>query len=58
MEQINSFVDDITEMKLFLGRRISTINEKILRKLAEDKAIPLYEMAMDDSSSTYDLVVE
>ncbi len=33
---------------LYLGRRISPINEKILRKIAEEKDIPIYKMVLDD----------
>lgn len=43
---------------IYLGRRISQINEKILRKLAEDKALPVYRMKLDDNSVSYHLIVE
>ena len=43
---------------VYLGRKISPIDEKKLRKLAEEKSIPVYKMAMDDCSPSYDLVVE
>ena len=43
---------------LYLGRRISEINEKILRKIADEKSIPVYKMAMDDNSPTYELEIK
>lgn len=41
---------------IYLGRRIKPINEKILRKLAEEKNIPVYKMKLDDESPTYDML--
>ena len=43
---------------IYLGRRIKPINEKILRKLAEEKEIPVYKMKLDDKSATYDMQYE
>ena len=40
---------------LFLGRRISELNEKILVHLAEEKRIPVYKMRLNDTSPTYEL---
>lgn len=42
---------------LYLGRRISQINEKFLISLAGEKNIPVYKMSLDDHSNTYNLVV-
>lgn len=41
---------------IYLGRRIKPINEKILRKLAEEKSIPVFKMKLDDESPTYDML--
>ncbi len=43
---------------LYLGRRISPINEKILVGIAKEKRLPIYKMALDDESFSYDLVAE
>ena len=43
---------------LYLGRRISEANEKLLRLLASEKCIPVYKMKLDDSSPTYELKYE
>lgn len=40
---------------IYLGRRISTINEKILKNIASEKKIPIYKMELNDSSPTYEL---
>ena len=41
---------------VYLGRRVSEVNEKILRMLAQEKGIPVYKMRLDDNSATYELV--
>ena len=43
---------------LFLGRRISDINEKILRSIADSKSIPVHKMKLDDGSPSYDLSID
>ncbi|MBQ9007833.1 MAG: DUF2971 domain-containing protein [Clostridia bacterium] len=43
---------------LYLGRRVSSFNERILRTLANEKGIPVYKMGLDDHSPSYQLVVE
>ena len=43
---------------IYLGRRIHTINERLLRSLAEEKGIPCYKMALNDKSPAYELVAE
>ena len=43
---------------VYLGRRISPINEKLLCLLAKEKAIPVYKMQLDDSSPTYELAYQ
>lgn len=43
---------------IYLGRRIKPINEKILRKLAEEKSIPVYKMKLDDESPAYEMLYE
>lgn len=40
---------------IYLGRRISGINEIILKNIAADKNIPVYKMELNDSSPTYKL---
>lgn len=40
---------------IYLGRRISTINERILKNIASEKKIPIYKMELNDSSPTYKL---
>lgn len=40
---------------LYLGRRISSINEKMLKILAREKNIPVYKMELDDRVATYKL---
>ncbi len=40
---------------LYLGRRISSINEKMLKILAHEKGIPVYKMELDDRVPTYEL---
>ena len=40
---------------LYLGRRISEANEKLLRVKAEEKGIPVYKMKLNDNSQTFDL---
>ena len=42
---------------IYLGRRISSLNEKILRMLAAEKNLPVYKMHLDDASPSYDLKV-
>ena len=42
---------------IYLGRRISQINEKILRILAQERNIPVYKMKLDDKYPTYKLIV-
>ena len=41
--------------RIYLGRRISPINEKILVSLAKEKGVPVYKMKLEDESSTYSL---
>ncbi len=43
---------------VYLGRRIHTINERLLRSLADEKGIPCYRMALNDRSPAYELVAE
>ncbi len=43
---------------VYLGRRIHTINERLLRSLADEKGIPCYKMALNDRSPAYELVAE
>lgn len=43
---------------IYLGRRISETNEKILTVLGREKGIPVYKMKLDDTSASYDLVIE
>lgn len=45
-----------TPVALYLGRRISKINQKILTEIAKEKDIPVYEMRLNDDSPTYDLI--
>ncbi len=40
---------------LYLGRRISKINEKILTDIAKEKNIPIYKMEINDDSAEYKL---
>lgn len=40
---------------LYLGRRITEVNEKILVLLAQEKKIPVYKMNLDDNSPSYEL---
>lgn len=40
---------------VYLGRRVSEVNEKIMRSLAGEKSIPVYKMKLDDSSPTYEM---
>ena len=42
---------------VYLGRRISPLNERIMRMFAKEKGLPVYKMHLDDASSSYDLVV-
>ena len=41
---------------LYLGRRITSIYEKILSDIAKEKGIPIYKMSLDDDSISYDLI--
>ena len=43
---------------LYLGRRISSIYEKILSDIAKEKGLPIYKMSLDDDSISYDLIPE
>lgn len=43
---------------LYLGRRISELNERILVGLAIEKEIPVYKMKLNDSSMSYDLTFD
>lgn len=47
-----------TPAELYLGRRISEINQKILTDIAKEKGIPIYKMRLNDDSPTYDLIAE
>ncbi len=40
---------------LYLGKRISFFNQKILTDIAKEKGIPVYKMEFNDKSSTYKL---
>ena len=40
---------------VYLGRRISSINSKILISLAQEKEIPVYKMQLDEESPTYNM---
>lgn len=40
---------------LYLGRRISSIYEKILVGIAREKSIPIYKMHLDDDAASYKL---
>lgn len=40
---------------VYLGRRISEVNEIIMRAIAKEKDIPVYKMMLDDDSSSYEL---
>lgn len=40
---------------VYLGRRITPINEKLLCLLAKEKGLPVFKMQLDDSSPTYEL---
>ena len=42
---------------IYLGRRISQLNEKVLRMLASEKGIPVYKMQLNDALPSYDLKV-
>lgn len=41
---------------LYLGRRISSIYEHILRNIAKEKGIPVYKMQLMDDSPSYELI--
>ena len=41
---------------VYLGRKISPLNEKLLRHIAVEKGIPVYKMAMNHEQSSYKLV--
>ncbi len=41
---------------LYLGRRISSIYEKILTDIAKGKGLSVYKMSLDDDSVSYDLI--
>lgn len=41
---------------IYLGRKISTYNEKTLKDIAKEKGLPIYKMAVNDKSSTYNLI--
>lgn len=43
---------------IYLGRRISSFNEKILTDLAKEKNIPVFKMQLDDSSPRYTLLAK
>lgn len=47
-----------TPAELYLGRRISEINQKILTDIAKEKGITVYKMRLNDDSPTYDLIGE
>lgn len=40
---------------LYLGRRITEVNEKILVMLANEKNIPVFKMSLDDNSPSFEL---
>lgn len=41
---------------VYLGRKVSPLNEKLLRHIAVEKGIPVYKMAMNHEQSSYKLV--
>jgi len=41
---------------IYLGRRISYLNERLLKDIAAEKGIPVYKMSLDDNSPTYRLI--
>ncbi len=43
---------------IYLGRRISSIYEKILKDIAKEKNIPVYKMKLNDELPTYKLTYE
>lgn len=40
---------------IYLGRKISELNEKIIKDLVKDKEIPIFKMYIDDQSNNYKL---
>ena len=40
---------------LYLGRKISEVNEHFLRLFADEKDIPVYKMKLDDDSPSYEM---
>ena len=40
---------------IFLGRRVSSFSEKVLKDLAVEKELPVYKMYLDDNSPSYEL---
>ena len=40
---------------IYLGRRISSINEKIIKDIAREKGVPVYKMQMKEQSGRYGL---
>ena len=43
---------------VYLGRRVSEVNEKIIRGLAQEKDIPVFKIELDDNSPTYELIYQ
>ena len=41
---------------VYLGRKISTYNEKILKDIAKEKQLPVYKMTVNDKSPNYNLI--
>lgn len=41
---------------IYLGRKISIYNEKILKDIAKEKGLTVYKMAVNDKSPTYNLI--
>ena len=51
----HSFIN-LKPTALYLGRKISHIHEKILCGIASEKSIPVFKMALNDKSPSYELV--
>ena len=43
---------------VYLGRRISEVNEKLMISLAEEKGIPVYKMRLENDNPKYELKFE
>ena len=47
---------ELSPSAIYLGRRISYINERILIDIAREKGIQIYKMKLNDELPTYDLI--